>query len=155
MRESAKSKSEIYIKLYELERETLNKRRDIEWKVCISLWSAILVTTSFLYGNFPLTRQTQIYSLIFYILIFIVFAIVWLGRMFYSNEINHCRIESYKSHIEYFIGYNNLEPAPYIEPTKYCFLKSAWWWSQFFITGLIFSASWCILFLQMEKICNN
>lgn len=128
-----------FLRLYELQRETLNRRREIEWKVCISFWTAIIVGTGFL------IQKAQIDSdcFWFYLILFAVFSLLWLGTMFHSNERDHYWIDVYKSHIHETLGtpFDKVRPRP----KWFTCLTSPWWISQVSITALLLFASYYLL----------
>ncbi len=131
---------EDLLRLTELQRATLNSRREIEWKVCISFWSAIIVGTGFLIHKIQLPS----YSCWFYLFLFLIFSPLWLGKMFNSSEEDHNWIKVYKSHIHKSLG---LQPnlITFQEVKWYTFFQSRWWYSQMLITGLLLFASWYLL----------
>ncbi len=134
------NKIEHLLRLCELQRQTLNARREIEWKICVAYWTAIIASTGYL-----LSKNIQIpciQLMIFYIFQFIVFAF-WLGNMFLSNEVDHYWIKMYKKEIHYILSVPQDETMKY--PSKRVFLKRSWWWYQIVFTAFFLIASLYLL----------
>jgi hypothetical protein len=140
MSEKPTNSVEHFLRLYELQRGTLNARREIEWKVCISFWSAIIVGTGVLIQKI----QLPCYSCWFYVLLFLVFSPLWLGKMFNSSEEDHNWIKVYKSHIHKSLDLQS-ETVKYQEVKWNTFLCSPWWISQMVMTAAVLFASWYLL----------
>jgi hypothetical protein len=130
--------AEYCFKLCELQRGILNTRRAIEWKICVSFWSAIILGTGFLIHKIQLTN----FSYWYFLLLLFVFNL-WLGRIFYSGEIDHYWINVYKNRIDNHLGLDDI--IPFHKPKCYICLRSVWWWSQFAITALFLFASGYLL----------
>jgi hypothetical protein len=128
------------LRLYELQRVTLNKRRDIEWKICIAFWTAIIIGTGFLIDKVYLNH----WSIVIYMMLLFVFCFLWLGKMYRSSEEDHNWILVYKSRIEKTLNIHNTE-YEYREPKWGIYLISRWWWSQLLITSILLFSSWYIL----------
>ena len=139
-----------FIRLYEIRRETLNRRRDIEWKVCISFWTSIIVGTGFLIHKI----QLETISYWVYFFVFLVFCPLWLGKMYHSSEQDHRWMNVYQSYIEKLLGLKS-ETINYVEPCRFVFLKSSWWYSQILMTGFFLYASWYLLTTISAKALSN
>lgn len=131
-----------FLRLYELQRLTLNARREIEWKVCISFWSAIIIGTGFLIHRVQLPSN----SWLFYLLLLLIFSPLWLGKMLNSSEEDHNWIDAYKSHIHKCLNLQS-ETVKYQQVKWYTFLHNQWWLAQMLVSALLLFASWYLLTL--------
>ena len=133
-----------FLKLYEIQRDTLNKRREIEWKISISFWSTIIIGTGYLLNKITLPVCSGVY----YLILLIIFS-VWVGKVYHSSEVDHSWIKVYKSWIEKSIGIS-IDIIKYedIETNAFICFSSIWWWSQVLISTLFLFASWYLLKLQ-------
>lgn len=128
-----------FLKLYELQKESLDKRRDIEWKVALAFWTSIGVATGFLMQKVQLPAK----SMAFFILAFLVFG-SWLCSVWYANEIDHRWIDVYRSNAEKALSCRP-DTTPYIAPCKIGFLSNIWALTQILITAFFLYASWYLL----------
>lgn len=128
-----------YLRLYELQKESLYKRRDIEWKVSIAFWTAIGAATAFMVPQV----QIPFYSFWFFICVFVVYSL-WLYQMSRAHQIDKRWIDVYRSHAEQTLGLRQ-DVISYTEPsTKDC-LTNLWVLTEVAITALFLFASWYLL----------
>lgn len=134
---------EHYLKLYDLQKDSLDERRAVEWKVALGLWGAIGIATGFLYGKVHLPA----WGCIFYIGLFVTVS-VWLFKLWHSNQRDHYFIDVYRSHAEFALGMRPdvialIKPKVFKQPGVWG--DMVWWICEVIITALLLLASFWLL----------
>jgi hypothetical protein len=129
-----------YLKLYELQKECLDRRIGIEWKVAIAFWTTTGAATGFLVQKI----QIPCWSWWFFATIFLVFGPGWLGKVWYANRIDRRWMDVYRSNAEKTLGLRK-DVIAYKKPRRLGFLCDGWPLTEILITALFLLASWYIL----------
>jgi hypothetical protein len=130
-------KAKLYLDLYKIQLERFDKRRDIEWKTSIGLWSAIFVFTGFMAGKL----QMQPSDLWMFGLIWILFSLVWTPWNWYANETDKGFAYVYRNRAEVLIGFEKNE-ITFSSPPKTGFIRDVSRVSQILITAVLLVMSW-------------
>lgn len=131
-------KLEYLIKLYTLRRDSLTKRREIEWKVFLSYFSGISILTYFIIEHcIPIPHFLLIAFSIFIVLPFLL----WLLNIYNSAKYDHDTLKIYKKEIE-----NIMLISTKLELVKDRSIEIIWLVSQFVI--IITYTVFCIVLIQ-------
>ena len=99
--ESVKNNStENLLKLYELQLKSLIARRTTYWTIIISIWTAIVVGTGFLYAN--ITMPLWI-ILVIYLILLPIFGF-WLFQIWFADRCDHEWWYYYRDIVEFKVG---------------------------------------------------
>ena len=129
---------EYLINLYTLRRDSLTKRREIEWKVFLSYFSGISILTYFIVGHSIRIPN----SLLIVFSIFIVFPfLLWLLNIYNSAKYDHDTLKVYKKEIE-----NLMLISTKLEVVKDRSVEIIWLLSQVVI--IITYTFFCIILIQ-------
>jgi hypothetical protein len=82
---SLNEKIELCIKLSDIGAARWNRRRDVEWKITLGFWAAILATAKFLHEASVPVKGCWAYGVAAALLL-VVYALVWLRGMWAANE---------------------------------------------------------------------
>lgn len=129
-----------YMELYKSQWDRYDKRRDIEWKVTMGLWTGIAVLTGFLAGKVQLSA----WDLWIYVLVWVIFSFVWTSNCWHANRKDRNFALVYLNCIERIIGHTS-ETVEFHEPSRLDFLKDWSRISQIFTTGVLMLFSWYLL----------
>lgn len=128
-----------YLRLYELQKECLDRRIGIEWKVAIAFWTAIGGVTALLIQKVQIPPS----SLWFFVTVFVVFGL-WLGKVWYANQVDRHWIDVYRSNAEKVLGLRE-DTISYKKPSIFSILYNLWSLPEILITVLCLLASWYLL----------
>ena len=137
---SEKDKLQGYIEIYRIQLERFDKRRDIEWKVNMAIWTSIVVVTGFLAGKVPLGRC----SLLIYTILWIIYSFLWTLNSWYTNKRDMSHALIYLNRIEILLGYKNQENE-FKKPLRKDFIMNWSRLSQIIFTGVLLFVSWYFL----------
>jgi hypothetical protein len=173
--ESNIEKAGKYLEASKMNRENLWKRRQIEWKTSFSLWTAIAVTSGFIY-IYEIKPDSCLVKWIFLIVVLIVYiTIIWLQKrhiraIFISNERDLDFMIYYTNRAAWELNRNDFDEKPkrpewskktieeriseeeeneYYNNRK---RKMRHHYTIIMTTGLIALLSWCILAIMCFKI---
>ena len=129
-------KNAMLIEAYRIQVERWNKRRDIEWRLTLTLWSTILIITFALAGKY----QFPCYIGVAHLILFGMY-IYWIIKLWERNRSDKDQMDTYQEKINKKLGIDEELDDP---PDK------AWndWSmrSQLGFTLLILSCSFLILY---------
>ena len=137
---------EYLLELLKIQTGQINKRRDIEWKVCITFWSALIVGTGFLLNNTNCQNDIFIYINMNKVWVYVLFSLLWLlfslwiGKLQSSDKRDHHYIKEYRTALEDNIDFH---PVGY----RHCIFDCNMWWTlpEILITLIILTI--CALLL--------
>lgn len=133
-------KAKAYIELYRIQLERFDKRRDIEWKVTIGLWTGIAILTGFLAGKVQLGWP----DLWIYILVWGVFSFLWTSNNRFANRRDMNFALVYLNRIELLIDHT-VKKIEFQMPRRRDFLRDWSRISQIVATAVIMLLSWYFL----------
>ncbi len=133
-------KVKAYVELGKIQMDRFNKRRDIEWKVTILIWTGIFVLTGFLAGK----AKMELADLFLYAAIWIIFSFGWTPGLWMANETDKQYAEVYLNRVELLIGHTCIKKK-FEKPRRFGFLRNWSRLSQIIVTGILLFFSWCFL----------
>lgn len=133
-------KTKTYIELYRIQLERFDKRRDIEWKVTMGLWTGIVVLTGFLAGKV----QLNVSDLWIYALVWGVFSVLWTSSNRFANRRDMNFALVYLNRIEMLVGHTD-KTVEFDMPRRWDFLLDGSRVSQILATAAIMFLSWYFL----------
>ena len=102
------NKKDMLIEVYRIQVERWNKRRDIEWRLTLTLWSTIVIITFALAGKIELTgcRGIIIGTIIgiIYIFLFLIYWF-WIHNLWKRNDFDKERMYNYQEEINNTLNY--------------------------------------------------
>jgi hypothetical protein len=137
-----------YLKLAEIQDNSFNKRRDLEWKITIGLWTSIALITVFMVEK---ERYFGSDLNIAYMLVFVL-SIIRIAKIEQAHETDKRWIKYYRGNAErILLGQEPLEPELESKPGKhkrfknnvgfFYFLSSTWSWLHIFFTSILLITS--------------
>ena len=97
-------KNMLLIEAYRIQVERWNKRRDIEWRLTLTLWSTIVIITFALAGKIELTGCRSIIIGIIYIFLFLIYCF-WIHNLWKRNDFDKERMYNYQEEINNTLNY--------------------------------------------------
>ena len=130
-----------FVELYKVQLERYDKRRDIEWKVTLSLLAGIAISTGFLLKEHRSLSWSHIWI---YALVWLIFSFLWTHHVWSKNFKDMQQAQQYRNQIETL-----LDPAqpPYVpeNPTLRRFIGDRSRITQISATALFLFLSWYVL----------
>ena len=151
--DSGGAKAEVFLELAKLSEQSIEKRKDIEWKVGFGFWTAIIVTTVFLTQN---AESLSNYSLLGLGLGYLAALVVW--SWLWQAPLHNAIMEDQKWKHYYAGRAEGLfsPPRPRQDNGNWSFQKSfleplsnskahPWFWGQVSMTAVFLSFSFIVI----------
>ena len=137
----------MLVEAYRIQVERWNKRRDIEWRLTLTLWSTILIITFALAGKTQLTLCRGIIIGIIYTFLFLIYCF-WICNLWKRNDFDKEQMYNYQQKIN-----DKLNHCDTVKPDD---APQKWWkdWSmrsQLGFTLVILVISGLILYLTPQS----
>ena len=119
--------NDMLIETYRIQVERWNKRRDIEWRVALTFWSAIVIITLGIAGK--IQPPPCVIVLIYAILFFLYWH--WIRCLWIRNAEDKKWMYKYQKKInKKLLIYDELEKGEFPnKQTKWCDSRIGWFWS--------------------------
>ena len=141
------NEKDMLIEAYRIQVERWNKRRDIEWRLTLTLWSTILITTFALAGKIRPHWFDWFLIFIIYVVLFGIYCF-WICNLWKRNDFDKERMYNYQKKIN-----KKLSHLDIVKPNDAPKEMSEDWsaLSQLFFTSLILVCSFLILYVSRKS----
>ena len=102
---NVREKSEICLKLYEIQVSLFHKRVEVEWKIYVAFLTALVVATGYLA---PVV-DINLTLIIIYVLTGVLYLLIWLYGLWRANEIDKRWFFVYRSCAEKYVDIQKKE----------------------------------------------